>query len=374
MAAVVAEASAPGKLILMGEHAAVYGVPAVVTSVGLRTVVRVESEQRGEIDLDLSDFGIHEACHWNDVVAYGNRRRELWRSYRAEPSPERFVALRSGEEAGVVKIAIAETVRFLEQQGVTDFRRPVRIAVRSELPVGSGFGSSASVAVAVIAALTASLAAETTPEADTIARLAMEVEKRQHGEPSGIDHTTVMRGGFLLLRREDGVLRVTELSRPSWLSAGLTVFDSGAPLETTGEVVAAVRARRSADPAGFADLLERMASAVREFSEALGSETPDWPAVIDSVASFESCLETLEVVPAAVRATIRAIEAAGGAAKISGAGALSGTGAGSLIVFWPPDAEGEPRSMVGRLPVLDADLGGSGLEWRHNEEAEHAEA
>ncbi|MFQ5527291.1 MAG: mevalonate kinase [Thermoanaerobaculia bacterium] len=375
MPALATEASAPGKLILMGEHAAVYGVPAVTASVGLRTAARVAPRPIGSsVALELTDLGLREELSWDGVLEYGERRRALWTEYQAAPSPERFSALRAGEEAGVVKIAMAETLRFLEREPAEAHREPLRLSVRSELPMGSGFGSSASVAVAVVAALVASLTSESAPDPSTVAEVVLEAEKRQHGQPSGVDHTTVLRGGFLFLTREDEGLKIERLSRPSWFLPGVRVFDSGPPDQATGEVVAAVRELESRDSEAFATLLSRMEGAVREFAAALACSEPAWPAVLGSVKAFERSLEALGVVPEPARDAIVRIEAAGGAAKISGAGALSGRGAGSLIVFWPPGADGDPRRILADYRPLDADLGSPGLEVRRHKESESAGA
>ncbi len=362
MHALEAEASAPGKLILMGEHAAVYGVPAVVASLGLRTLARVGPPVPGvELQLELEDFQLRESCSWPEVLEFGDRRRALWQAYEKRPSPESFSALRAGDEAGVVKIAMAETLWFLERRSKVSTRPALSLSVRSDLPVGSGFGSSAAVAVAVAAALMASLAGEQ-ESAGAVADVALEVEKRQHGRPSGIDHTTVMRGGLLLLTRGRDALEVEELSKPGWFLDGVRVFDTGAPVESTGEVVTQVRARRERDPGRFADILDRMGAAVRVFAGALSRDRVAWPRVLAGVREFERCLEAIGVVPDAVQGAIRRVEAAGGAAKISGAGTLSGSGGGSLLVFWPPEAAGEPSSILGGYRALSAALGVEGLQ------------
>lgn len=360
------EASAPGKLILMGEHAAVYGRPAVVAAVGLRTRARVSPVDAGELELDLPDLGHRERCSWKEVQEYGDRRRELWRSYRERPTAESFAELRSRDEAGVVKVAVAEAMRSLRP---SESRQPypvIRLSVRSELPVGSGFGSSASVAVTVGAAFLGSLPSEVelSVNNERIASVALEAEKRQHGRPSGVDHTAVIRGGFLSVTREDGSLRAFDLPRPDWFRQAIRIYDTGAPSETTGEVVAAVRSLHDREPIRFAEKLDEMERHTRTLMETLTQSDPNWPGLLGAVRGFERCLEDLEVVPAPVAEAVRRVEAAGGVAKICGAGSLSGAGGGSLIVLLPPEvrAEADLDAILGTYRRLDAQLGVHGLD------------
>jgi len=362
------EASAPGKLILMGEHAAVYGRPAVVAAVGLRTRVTVSPVSTGELDLRLPDLGHREQCPWVDVLAYGDRRRERWLGAGEEDAEQGRAAVGSSEQAGFVKVAVAEAMRSLERSENSRPRLGLRVLVKSEVPVGSGFGSSASVAVAVGAALLGSLSNEEEFSADDerIAAIALEAERRQHGQPSGVDHTAVLRGGFLSVTREGGSLRTSDLPRPEWLRRAIRVYDTGPPAETTGEVVASVRKLRDREPRGFAERLDSMENSTSMFLKTLSEKEPPWRNLVDAVRSFERCLEALEVVPPPVAEIVRRVEAAGGAAKISGAGSLTGSAAGSLIVLWPPKARAEADldAILGDYRPLAARLGAEGLQLR----------
>jgi hypothetical protein len=66
-------------------------------------------------------------------------------------------------------------------------------------------------------------------------------------------------------------------------------------------------------------------------------------------------------VPPAVKERVRQVEERGGAAKISGAGALTGDGAGSLLVYHPADDEAEGWSFLADLPRYPLTLGTEGL-------------
>lgn len=191
--------SAPGKLILMGEHAVVYGRPALVAAIDLRLSARFSDSPDPGVRLDLLDLGISAHLSWMEVRAYSSGARERWDDYSTHPGPESFREMRGEDPAHVVKAALGEAVEALGG----DLDCGLELRVESDLPLGSGFGSSAATAVAVVAGFfswqSAWRSAEVDPE--RIERLALQVERRQHGHPSGVDGATILRGGVLWARR-----------------------------------------------------------------------------------------------------------------------------------------------------------------------------
>lgn len=352
MQAVVA--SVPGKLILMGEHAAVYGRPALVAAVGLRASVRATSGGHSGVLLDLPDLGWRATVEWHELIAYAERARAAWLRYDAAPTPEIFRDVSTGDPAHLVRVALGEAAGELDAEKL----RPLSLEVRSDLPVGSGFGSSAAIAVGVLAASLTLLDGE--PDVATLDRLALEVERRQHGTPSGVDHNTVLRGGVLAVGRDErGSLTVDPIDVPRPTLDRFAVVHTGVPAETTGEVVAAVRERRRQDPESFERLLDRMAANVVSFARRLAEERPDWQRLGELIDDYEACLEEIGVVPPSVRSAIEAARGAGIAAKVSGAGGLSGPGAGSLLVMKNvPEALPAALASYASYPVT---LGASGL-------------
>jgi len=340
----------------MGEHAVVYGHPALVAAVNLRLTARLASAPGDRVRLDLLGLAHAEEISWPELRAYARAVRESWREYSLAPGPAGFGKVRGEDPAHVVKAALGEAAESL---GAAD-PGGLTLRVESALPIGSGFGSSAAAAVGVIASYLIWRGAGL--DLQRVERLALEVERRQHGMPSGVDGATVLHGGILWARKlADGSLEAEAVPPGSPLLGRLRVYDSGTPREPTGAVVAAVRARRDAQPARCDALLDRIEAATRAFRDELARPEEDPARVVGLIRECQACLEELGVVPEAVRDLVRKVEAEGGAAKISGAGSLSGPGAGSLLVYDPLPERVAGWSFLQPYPYYAVQLGASGL-------------
>ena len=350
-------ASAPGKLILMGEHAAVFGRPALITAIDLRVNVRFSGTSGSSVELVLEDLGLRDETTWTEIREYSEAARRAWERYRQAPAETAFGVVRGSDPAHVVKVALGEAVRAARPETLPG----VVVTVTSDVPIGSGFGSSAAVAVASIAGLLTMLGREPSPE--LIDRVALETERRQHGFPSGVDHSTVLRGGVVWAEREPttGSLHLEDLSVAEGQLVPFRILDSGRPVEGTGEVVAAVRGWMEREPKMSGELLLRMEQITRSLRAELVEVGGTPGSVPEYLHDFEECLEALGVVPPAVRRRIEALRAVGAAAKISGAGSLTGEGAGCLLVHrGSSDGQALERALAGCSPV-EASLGAPGL-------------
>ncbi len=363
----LATVSAPGKTILMGEHAAVYGRPALVAAVDRRLTARLREIAGSAVRLELPAVEVSETLSWAEVRRYAGAARRRWDDYQRQPGPEAFARLRGADPAHLVKVALGEAAEFLDEERLPG----IELRLESEIPIGAGFGSSAAAAVAIAGAVLRLRGAR--PQPADLERIALEIERRQHGSPSGIDSAAVIHGGLVwAVRDAAGLFATAPVAARSPALGHIRVFHSGTPAEATGAVVAAVRERRDADPQGFERLLDRMEAATREVRRLLESDAAAPAGLVEPMVELEACLEEAGVVPPALQAIIREVEARGGAAKISGAGALSGTGAGSLLVVHPDPEEidgwglrrrggGEP--FLGQLERLDLRLGAEGVRW-----------
>jgi len=151
-------AVAPGKIILFGEHAVVYGKPAIAVPV---TQVRARASVQAAI--------------------------------KAEPGSVWFNAPEIAFQAELSTLDEKNPLAFAVRLVLAHYkiaRSPAcKIKISSTIPVAAGLGSGAAVSIALMRAYAAFLGRPLTDEA--VCGLAYEVEKLHHGTPSGIDNTVI---------------------------------------------------------------------------------------------------------------------------------------------------------------------------------------
>lgn len=342
-------AVAPGKIILMGEHAVAHHSPAVVATLGLYCKVRVQAKTAQLIELYLPDLGIHRCYSRQSVLDYALQARQAWQAYRCRPDAHTFRALRGQAGDHLVKCAVGETLLHLGH----GFNQGMKIAVRSQIPIGAGMGSSAALAVSIPAAIISHFTRRA--EVAQVQHLARQIEQRQHGLPSGVDHRTIVHGGvasFMPAAGDD--LQLCPLRGAGAVLNELRLYNTGTASESTGAVVTAVRNTLQDE---HNPLLRSMRQTTLAFTALLQDPGVDRARLCALMRDYQRALEALGVVPGPVQALIREIEKTGGAAKISGAGALSGSSAGLLLVLAPVTA----APLLKGLSAIEAPLAVEGL-------------
>ncbi len=256
-------ASAPGKVIVFGEHAVVYGRHAVVSAIDLRCYVRAEKRNGFRI---ISEFG--------------ETRLDF-------SGPHSYISY-------AIK-------RFSEIKRVDG----VSIEVKSDVPPESGLGSSASVTVAALGALNAEFNAELTEE--DVFELARKVELDVQGIGSGTDPFVVTFGGSWLIPEKEKFKTEIEFS----------VIDTKKK-SITSEMVMKVRDLKERHPEITESILDAIDSIAIEGVEALKKND------IDRISEFfrinQSLLRALGVSTPSIDRIIAEIEEKGYSGKITGAG------------------------------------------------------
>jgi mevalonate kinase len=176
-------AQAPGKIILFGEHAVVYGQPALAVPVHqVHADAEVSDSDRAGIWVNAPDIRLHaEHSH----LALDDALGATISLVCAEMGID--VIASGAKQSLSIHAEIASSQKHAPRNDVG-----IEIKVTSSIPLASGLGSGAAVSVAIIRALSAYLGQPFTDE--QVNKIAYEVEKIHHGTPSGIDNTVVTYG------------------------------------------------------------------------------------------------------------------------------------------------------------------------------------
>ena len=170
-------ASAPGKIILFGEHAVVYGHPALAVPV-------TQVQATADVTTDLAMDFVTDSRTGTDFSGNG------WHSHIFIEAPDiglfsTLEALLLDQTPQPLAAVIINVFQFL---GITS-PPALKIRVTSTIPIASGLGSGAAVSVALIRALSSTV--QRTLSDEQVNALAYETEKLHHGTPSGIDNTVI---------------------------------------------------------------------------------------------------------------------------------------------------------------------------------------
>ena len=296
--------SAPGKVHLLGEHAVVYGKPALLAAVDLRVFVTISKGQ--------STHPLQKIIH------------------------------------PIIK-------KYLKIKNIPAYQ----VTFSSQLPQGCGLGSSASWSAALIAALLTFLKVKW--DKNLVNQLTFEAEKVWHGHPSGADNSAVVFGGLVWFRKETEDLKLIHqlpFSIPNKLSKNFVLINTGTPKETTKDMVNWVKSLYHQKPSLVDRFLQNQEQLTKELLAALQFKREK--KIISIIKMAENNLENIGVVSKSAAEIIRNIEYSGGAAKICGGGGKTGP-TGVLLCYHPKSSILAKIAKSHNLDYFKTALGVEGL-------------
>ena len=315
------KAISPGKLILSGEHSVVYNHPAVAMAIDRSVVATIEESDDGRISFDLPDIEERDSFTLLALHDFKRRAATNYRLFLDGQLGIRDVLLKPVDLFKFGFITLLDGLHRKMDSGIV-------IKLKSDLPVGSGMGSSAASVLSELRALGHYLRVDFKPE--WYYEFSLETEKLQHGHPSGVDSYISLHGGCAVF--ENGEACSVPLPRMQ-----MYLVETGTPETTTGECVVKVKEKFENDMIwnDFEDVTREVETAVRENNDAL---------MRSLLRENHRLLCRIGVVPQKVQQFVSDVEAAGGAAKICGAGATRGDNGGVVLVL----ADFMPAALAGK--------------------------
>lgn len=269
------KASAPGKVILFGEHFVVYGVKAILCAINKRITVTAEKIEGGKISIKSN---------------IGNLELETGKLISEINSP-------------------LKPFYYLADKMLKNENTGIEIVVESDIPLGVGLGSSSACCVAGAAAISR-LFKKTSKE--EILTLAIEAEKTIFKNTSGADCTVCTYGGIMDYDKENGFHKIE--SEPNF---HLVIANSNME-HSTESVVKDVRKFKENDEIRFSSLCKMESRLVKDILELLKEN--DIKKLGTKVKENQEYLEIIGISNTKLREMIQIGQSVSFGAKITGAG------------------------------------------------------
>jgi len=331
------ESSAPGKIHLIGEHSVCYGYPAIVSAIEKRTRVKIKKAKR--IKIKNKPLGEEGEFEINQVLETAKRCRGLWQEGNKKGDFSKLFRFLKSNPLNLSKAAIG----LILEKAKT--KKPFSLEIESDFPVGMGLGSSASLSVSLSKAVSEFLSIHLSKK--EINQMAFEIEKINHGKPSGGDNFISTFGGTVWFEKG----KWTHINLPPFLKEIVLVLLPRKKGMTTAKLVQMVRNLPSKLRE---EKIRDIALATYKMREGFKKESPK--IIKDSINTAQESLRDLGVSTPKIEKIVRAVRNIGGAAKLSGGG-----GGGAIICFHQDREELTKLLKKLNLDFLNVGLGAKGV-------------
>lgn len=341
--------SAPGKVIIHGEHAVVFGKRALASSLELRTTLTLSDADDDVIRLHLPDIGIN--VNWKCAELSGISASFLPLDKKPKDldvfllsSLKKLAEMKEEEEEEVTDTKQLAVVAFLYlfcSIAVKNELVPcVHFEVNSLLPTSAGLGSSAAYSVCLAAGLLTRMGEVsrwnrieernwTEEDLELINGWAFMAEKVIHGTPSGIDNSISTYGGALCFQKGQQIRHLQHMPKLRILLVNTKIPRS------TKALVESVRKKRDKYPDIVNPVLDSIESITSRFESVVTSGESICEETYETMSELIDMNQLLLVFLNVSHPTIERI------CKITGRrglhSKLTGAGGGGCVVAIVPD-------------------------------------
>ena len=230
--------SAPGKIIITGEHAVVYDKLGVAAAINKRSYVRISEAEDG-ITIKSEQLKVEKRVKKQELLKLFEKLERL----REEKNYDMIKKIAKEDRLAASFYIVATVVEEYEF-------KPANIFITSE--VMKNLGSSSSVFSSLALAISIFLSGKE-PPLEKVSSLTYRGDVIAHGgTPSGIDNSVATYGGFITYRKSEGIQRL-KLN----YSFPLLVVDSGEPANTA-EAVSYIRSQKESKSKLFESVMNEL--------------------------------------------------------------------------------------------------------------------
>lgn len=326
-------ARAPGKVILSGEHSVVYGADALAVAVQEYTTVKFSPVSQSKV-INTIFSGISTGVTYpiNVLSKLKHHLDARFEQYSQGKLPVQNILSHPNDLVMYTLMSLLHQLpsrktlaRFAPNSGI--------LHSESTIPTGAGMGSSAS-AIAATLVLYEDLLEKPLSNKQRFEMVRF-CERLQHGKGSAIDAAAVTYGGINRVREQQPEpVNISLNDNWYWLN-------TGTPSSSTGKCVQFVKNHYGTDTQRW----DSFNTVTQTLEQALHQNT----CPIDSIKENNQLLKGIGVVPDNAANLITEIEKMGGAAKVSGAGAVEGDKSGLVLMYLP---EINMRSIIEHLNTI----------------------
>jgi len=298
--------SAPGKLIILGEHSVVYGKEALISTVNKRCYVMVGVDKK-RVKVKDKFFGISFEFLPKECILEFERANRMWEiGFQKRNFQELFSLLKN--DLLRWKVMVGTILKRL------NLNSGVIVQVYSQVFPFSGLGSSAALSLSLTKAIAESYKMKIKKE--RINNIAFEIEKFYHGTPSGADNTTSCFGGVILFKKGRFKNKISFLNK-DLLGSLLNPFlvYTGKPKKGTGELVEFVR---NLNKRYREKIIDRLGELTKGILKELKSK--NFSKIKEIINEAQKNLASLGVSTSKIDYLCKNVVKIGGGAKLCGAG------------------------------------------------------
>lgn len=323
---------APGKIILSGEHAVLYGHPVLAMAVNYYMQAQIAFHEKQTILFDLENLNIQNEITFPQIQNNFLQIQKRYQQYQQNELTIREVLQHPSELIQyVLGLFSLKNIQF-------------KLQLSSSIPVGCGMGSSAAVILSSLYAVVNFF--DLTFSKEQLFALALDAENKQHGKSSGIDLRVSLQGG-VLYRENNQYFSANKIDFPMYL------VNTGTPETTTGECVAHTKKFFETSSIGedFAAVTKALATVFSVCHSRVGGNplllsresannkmdshlrgNDNEKDILPLIRQNHRLLVKIGAVPEKIQQFIQQVEQMDGAAKICGAGAVRGDNGGVVLI------------------------------------------